>query len=119
VKSVANFSSRLAVFVAKKFPVNLGNLWLKNQSIKNNKLCETKPIFETPKTNLSPYTTNGYDNKSPLLTMEKQSQNKPNQTQFQKPHCSVLWTPNGGHPERISELENWLNGQESNLLTTC
>jgi hypothetical protein len=30
VKSVANFSSRLAVFVAKKFPVNLGNLRLKN-----------------------------------------------------------------------------------------
>jgi hypothetical protein len=32
--------------------------------------------------NLSSYTTKTYGNKSRLLTMAKQTQNKPNQTQF-------------------------------------
>jgi hypothetical protein len=46
-------------------------------SIKNNKLCETKPISEMPKINLSHYMTKDYDNKSGLLTMEKQTQTNP------------------------------------------
>jgi hypothetical protein len=47
------------------------------QSIKNNKLCETNPISEKPKTDLTNYITRDYDNKFGLLTMEKQSQTKP------------------------------------------
>ena len=46
-------------------------------SIKNNKLCKTKPISEKPKMNLYSYTTKTYDNKSGLLTMEKQTPSKP------------------------------------------
>jgi hypothetical protein len=48
-----------------------------NQSIKNNKLCETNPISGTPKMNLTHYSTNRYDNNSGLLTMQKRSQTNP------------------------------------------
>ena len=48
-----------------------------NQSIKNNKLCETNPISGTPKMNLTHYSTNRYDNNSSLLTMQKRSQTNP------------------------------------------
>jgi hypothetical protein len=48
-----------------------------NLSIKNNKLCKTNPISEKPKMNLNHYKTKHYDNKSGLLTMEKQTQTKP------------------------------------------
>jgi hypothetical protein len=37
---------------------------------------------KTPKMNLNHSTANDYERKSPLGTSEKQSQNKPNQTQF-------------------------------------
>jgi hypothetical protein len=47
-----------------------------------NQLCETNPISEKPKMTLTNYITNNYENKPVPLTMEKQSQNKPNQTQF-------------------------------------
>jgi len=47
------------------------------RSIKNNKLCETKPISEKPKMNLNNYITKDYDNNLRLLTKEKQSQTKP------------------------------------------
>jgi len=63
----------------------LGGFVAEIQSIKNNKLCETKPISEKPKMNLTAYATNYYDNKSDHLAMTKQSQNKPNQTQFYPP----------------------------------
>jgi hypothetical protein len=71
---------------------NLGNLWLKNQSIKNNKLCKTNPISEMPKMNLNPSLTKYYGDKSGLLTMEKQSQTNPIQTQSNpiKPNFSRL-----------------------------
>jgi hypothetical protein len=46
------------------------------------KLCQTKPNSETPKFNLSPYMINRYDNNSELLTMQKQSQTKPNYSVF-------------------------------------
>jgi len=62
-------------------PFNLGNLRLKNLSIKNIKLCETNPISGTPKMNLTHYSTNRYDNNSGLLTMQKRTQNEPNQSQ--------------------------------------
>jgi hypothetical protein len=42
---------------------------------------------------------------------------KPWRRRIQKPH--LLKTPRRAEAERISELENWLNGEESNLLTTC
>jgi len=48
-----------------------------NVSIKNNKLCETNPISQKQKMNLSRYTTKNYDNKSGLLTMAKQTQSNP------------------------------------------
>jgi hypothetical protein len=47
-----------------------------------NKLCETKPNSEKSKMNISSYTTNRYEEKSRLLTMQKQSQTKPNQSQI-------------------------------------
>jgi hypothetical protein len=47
------------------------------QSIKNNKLCETNPIFETLKMNLTYYATNDYERKSPSSTLEKRTQTKP------------------------------------------
>jgi hypothetical protein len=50
---------------------------VKNQSIKNNKLCETNPIFKNQKVSLNHYVTNNYDNNSRLQTPEKQSQTKP------------------------------------------
>jgi hypothetical protein len=59
------YSLCLRVFVAE------------TQSIKNNKLCETNPISEKPKMNLTHHTTMDYDNKSALLTMKKQTQTKP------------------------------------------
>jgi hypothetical protein len=65
VKSVSNFLCAL------------GSSWLKNGSIKNNKLCETKPIFRESELNLSCYITNCYGNKLPLLQMQKQSQINP------------------------------------------
>jgi hypothetical protein len=63
-------------------------------SIKNNKLCETNPISERPKMNLSHYTTGYYDDKSGLLTMAKQSQNKPKFTRHS------VWRANPTCPER-------------------
>ena len=53
-----------------------------NASIKITKLCKTNPIFETPKMNPTNYMTKAYDNNSPLLKVQKRSQNEPNQTQF-------------------------------------
>jgi hypothetical protein len=50
---------------------------VKNLSIKNNKLCKTNPISEKPKMNLTHYMTKYYENKSPLRTMEKQTQSNP------------------------------------------
>jgi len=46
-------------------------------SIKNNKLCKTKPIYEEPKMTLNHYITKDYENKSGLLTREKQTQTNP------------------------------------------
>jgi hypothetical protein len=54
----------------------------KNQSIKNNKLCETKPNFKKPKMNLTPYLTKNCKINSEFLPMEKQSQTNPKQSQF-------------------------------------
>jgi hypothetical protein len=47
------------------------------QSIKNNKLCKTKPIFRKPKMNLSHYKTKDYERKLPPSTPGKQTQTKP------------------------------------------
>jgi hypothetical protein len=55
---------------------------VKNQSIKNNKLCKTNPISGEPKMSLNHYATKNYNNKSDRLTPAKQSQFKPNQSQF-------------------------------------
>jgi len=53
----------------------------KNQS-KQSKLCETNPISEKPKMNLTHYITMDYERKSSLLTMQKRTQTNPKQTQF-------------------------------------
>jgi hypothetical protein len=47
------------------------------QSIKITKLCETNPISKKPKMKLTFYLTKDYENKSGLLTMEKQTQSNP------------------------------------------
>jgi len=47
---------------------------------KQSKLCETNPISGTPKMNPTNYMTKAYDNNSPLLKVQKRSQNEPNFT---------------------------------------
>ena len=78
---VLNFVFRLFGFVSDlEFRISdfsLSSVFSGNGSIKNNKLCETKPIFGMPKMNLNRYMTDDYNNKSPLLAMPKQSQTKP------------------------------------------
>ena len=59
------YSLCLRVFVAE------------TQSIKNEQLCKTNPISAKPKMNLNFYSTKYYENKSGLLTMEKQTQSNP------------------------------------------
>ena len=81
VKSVSNFPSCLRVFVAE------------TQSIKNNKLCKTNPIFQMPKMNLSPCLTMDYENKSGLLTMAKQTQSNPIYGELAESTCSELACP--------------------------
>ncbi|MDD5327717.1 MAG: hypothetical protein PHY02_07885 [Phycisphaerae bacterium] len=70
VNSVANFSLCLSAFVAGF------------QSIKNNKICKTNPISDMSKMSLTNYMTKSCGNNSDLLTMEKQTQNKANQSQI-------------------------------------
>jgi hypothetical protein len=41
------------------------------QSIKNNKLCETNPISEKPKLNLTFYSIRDYENKSELCLLQR------------------------------------------------
>jgi len=55
------------------------------QSIKNNKLCETNPISKKPKMNLTYYSIKNYENKSGLLTMEKQTQSNPTCSELVEP----------------------------------
>jgi hypothetical protein len=67
-----------------------------NVSIKNNKLCKTNPISEESKMNLTHYMTKEYENKSGLLTMEKQTQSNPTLLSFEpfNEFCQALF--NGG-----------------------
>jgi hypothetical protein len=67
------------------YPIGVAEI----QSIKTTKLCETKPISQKPKMNLTIYMTRDYDNKSASLTPEKQTQFKPNQTQWIH-YCSAF-----------------------------
>ena len=55
------------------------------RSIKNNKLCKTNPIYEMSEMNLTPCLTMNYDNKSALLTMEKQTQSNPTCSELVEP----------------------------------
>jgi hypothetical protein len=50
---------------------------VKIQSIKNNKLCKTKPISEKPKMNLTPCLTMTNNKKQRTTNYSKQSQTKP------------------------------------------
>jgi hypothetical protein len=74
-ESVSNFSLCLRAFVAETQLVrrSLGE----GGSIKIERLCETNPIFKTPKMNLNPCLTMDYENKPPLQTPEKQTQSNP------------------------------------------
>jgi hypothetical protein len=47
-ESVSNFPSCLSAFVAKNLCESVKSV-VKNQSIKNNNLCETNPIFQKVK----------------------------------------------------------------------
>jgi hypothetical protein len=83
---VSNFSSCLSAFVAE------------TQSIKTTKLCETNPISEKSKMNLTYYMTKDYGNNSPLLTMAKQTQSNPilfASGGFKRHICSVLGLKSG------------------------
>jgi hypothetical protein len=86
-------------------PFNLGNLRLKNLSIKNIKLCKTNPISGTPKMNLTHYSRNRYDNNSGLLTMQKRSQNEPKRTQ---PVVSKRSASNHQTQPALSEVEGFM-----------
>jgi hypothetical protein len=46
-------------------------------SINIEQLCETKPISQKPKMNLTHYLTSDYDNNSDISMLEKQTQTKP------------------------------------------
>ncbi|MFA5240123.1 MAG: hypothetical protein WC476_10530 [Phycisphaerae bacterium] len=70
VNSVANFSLCLSAFVAGF------------QSIKNNKICKTNPIYKNRETNLTPYSTMTNNKKHRTMNYQKQTQNKAKQTQF-------------------------------------
>jgi hypothetical protein len=48
------------------------------RSINIERLCKTNPISKKLKMNLNHYITKDYENKSGLLTMEKQTQSNPN-----------------------------------------
>jgi len=48
-----------------------------DESIKSERLCKTNPISERLKMNISRYKADDYENKSDLLTMEKQTQSNP------------------------------------------
>ena len=66
-----------------KLPITLersGNPLGEYQSIKNNKLCETNPISEKPKMNVTSILTKDYENER----LCRCGENKPNQTQFPK-----------------------------------
>jgi len=51
---------------------------VRNQSIKNNKLCETKPISEMPKMVVNAVMTMTNNKKQRTMSYPKQSQTKPN-----------------------------------------
>ncbi len=62
---------------------------------RGHKLCETNPIYGTPKMDLTHYSTNRYDNNSGLLTMQKQTQTNPiygerSRTIYGEPACPEL-----------------------------
>jgi hypothetical protein len=60
------------------------------QSIKNNKLCKTKPISEMPKMNITHYLTSDYANNSDIPTLEKQSQTKPIYSELVEPISNLI-----------------------------
>jgi hypothetical protein len=76
-----------------------------NVSIKNNKLCETNPISERPKTNLTHYKIKDYDNKSGLLTMGKQTQSNPIYGELAESTCSELACPELACGELVEPVE--------------
>jgi hypothetical protein len=49
----------------------------RKESIKMNKICETNPILEILKMNLTNYMINGYSNNSNLLAVQKRTQSNP------------------------------------------
>jgi hypothetical protein len=75
---------------------------VKNQSIKNNKLCETNPISEKQKMNLNPCSAKDYENKSPLLKMAKQTQSNPTCSELVEPILPAY----GGFTPKICDLNS-------------
>ena len=61
----------------------------KIRSIKNNKLCETKPISPKPKMVVTAVYTMTNNKKQRTMNYQKQSQNKPNQSQNKWPRHAV------------------------------
>jgi hypothetical protein len=60
----------------------LGVFVVENISIKNNKLCETKPISDMPKMTLTSCSTMTNNKKQRTINYQKQTQTKPIQSQF-------------------------------------
>jgi hypothetical protein len=73
------------------------------------KLCQTKPNSENQKMNITIYMTNRYDDNSGLLQMQKQTQTKPNQSQFQP-------AVRGAKPKQTQPVVS-LSNQQSQLYS--
>jgi hypothetical protein len=82
-------NSVLSAQSAIKFPSCLGVFVAENQSIKNNKLCETKPISEMLKMVVRVVKTMTNNKKQRTINCQKQSQNKPKQSQFYPPPADL------------------------------
>ena len=78
-KRQAAYDTRPATYDTRPTPVRHSLPVLRSESVEGSeggkdKLCETNPIPQKPKMKLTPYPTNDYENKSDLLTPEKQTQ---------------------------------------------
>jgi hypothetical protein len=49
----------------------------RTRSTKMNKICETNPILDMPKINITDYMTSNYMNNSRVLEMQKRTQSNP------------------------------------------
>ena len=86
-------------------PFNQRNQRLKTQSIKNNKLCKTKPISEKPKMNLNPCSTMTNNKKQRTFNYSKQTQSNPTCPERSRRVCGELASPELACGELVEPVE--------------